>query len=197
MAERFLGVDPRWLVIIRAAAAALLLAYFWRRYTEIRAAPALAVREAWEAIAVGLAVFLVWVSFDHGWMVAGDPGRGFVPLDRAGGIDIGLAGVRLVALAAVVPVMEELFWRSFLMRRIDGRDFLARDARAASLLAWGVSSVLFASEHSLWVAGLVAGAAYGGLYARSGNLRSPLTSHAITNATLGIWILATEQWQLW
>jgi len=175
----------------------LLLAVFWRRYVELRGAPALAAREIWEAVAVGLVVFVAWIGLDHGWMVVGDPGPGFVPLDSSGRIDIPLATLRFAALVAVVPVMEELFWRSFLMRRIDARDFLARDPRRASLAAWTVSSVLFASEHSLWIAGLVAGAAYGGLYARSGNLRSPLISHAITNGTLGFWILATGEWRYW
>lgn len=177
--------------------AALLLAAFWRRYVEISGAPRLAARDFWEAVAVGLAVFAAWISLDHPWMVIGDPGSGFVPLDREGRIDLPLAALRFAALAAVVPVMEELFWRSFLMRRIDARDFLGRDPRRTTLAAWTASSVLFASEHSMWVAGLVAGAAYGGLYARSGNLRSPLISHAITNGTLGLWILATGQWRYW
>jgi hypothetical protein len=164
---------------------------------ELSGAPRLAQRELWEAIAAGLAVFAAWVGLDHGWMVIGDLGPGFVPLDRDGRLDLPLAALRFLALAAVVPVMEELFWRSFLMRRIDARDFLGRDARRTTLAAWAASSVLFASEHSIWVAGLVAGATYGGLYARSGNLRSPLISHATTNGTLGLWILATGQWRYW
>jgi len=177
--------------------AAVLLAIFWRRYVELREAPRLAAHERWEAIAVGLAVFAAWISLDQRWMVIGEPGPGFVPLGRDGRIDIALAAARWMALAAVVPLMEELFWRSYLMRRIDARDFLGRDPRRATLAAWTASTVLFASEHSMWVAGLVAGAAYGGLYARSGNLRSPLISHAITNAFLGLWILATGQWRYW
>jgi len=177
--------------------AALLLAIFWRRYVEIRGAPRLAVRELLEASAVGLAMFAAWISLDAGWMVIGDPGPGFVPLDREGRLDIPLAAARFLALVAVVPVMEELFWRSFLMRRIDARDFLGRDPRRTTFAAWAISSAVFASEHSMWIAGLVAGAAYGGLYVRCGNLRSPLISHAITNASLGIWILATGQWRYW
>jgi CAAX prenyl protease-like protein len=177
--------------------AALLLAVFWRRYVEIRGAPRLALREFLEATGVGLAVFAAWITLEAGWMTFGAAGPGFVPLDRDGRLDIPLAAARFLALAAVVPVMEELFWRSFLMRRVDGRDFLARDPRRASLAAWAATSILFASEHSLWLAGLVAGAAYGGLYVRSGNLRSPLLSHAITNGTLGLWILATGQWRFW
>jgi hypothetical protein len=175
----------------------VLLVVFWRRYVELSGAPRLAARELWEAAGVGLVVFAAWISLDHGWMTFGAQGPGFIPLDREGRLDIPLAAARFLALAAVVPVMEELFWRSFLMRRIDGRSFLGRDPRRTSLAAWAASSVVFASEHSLWLAGLVAGAAYGGLYVRSGNLRSPLISHAITNGTLGLWILATGQWRFW
>ena len=45
--------------------------------------------------------------------------------------------------------------------------------------------------------GLAAGLAYTWVYARSGNLWIPITSHAITNGTLGLWILATGNWRFW
>ena len=146
---------------------------------------------------MGLAVFAAWIAFDRGWATIGAPGRGFVPLGADGAIDLPLAAARLAGLALVVPVMEELFWRSFVMRWIDARQFLSVDPRKASPLAFALSSALFASEHSLWFAGLLAGAAYAWLYARSGNLRVPILAHAITNGTLGIWILATQRWSLW
>jgi len=124
-------------------------------------------------------------------MQLGEPKRGFIP---ATPMD---AALRLLALAAVVPVMEELFWRSFLMRWIAARDFLALDPRRAGLAAFALSSALFASEHSLWLAGLLAGVAYAWLYRRSGNLWTAILSHAITNAALGTYVLATGSWQFW
>ena len=119
------------------------------------------------------------------------PARGFVP---ATPIE---AALRLLGLAAIVPVMEELFWRSFLMRRIDAVDFLAADPRRAGWLAIALSSALFASEHSLWFAGLLAGIAYACVYRRSANLWTVILSHAITNGALGAWILATGSWRYW
>jgi CAAX prenyl protease-like protein len=83
------------------------------------------------------------------------------------------------------------------MRWIDRRDFLSLDPRHASLMAFGVSCGLFAVEHSQWLAGLVAGAAYAGLYMLSRNLWVPIVSHATTNALLGTWILATHDWRFW
>ena len=121
----------------------------------------------------------------------GAAGRGFVPGSPME------AALRLFALAAIVPVMEELFWRSFLMRWIEARDFLAFDPRKTGVRAFALSCALFASEHSLWFAGLLAGVAYAWVYRRSANLWTAILSHAITNAALGTWILATGSWSLW
>ncbi len=196
----FLAVEawlahPPWLTIARGLAAAAALALFWRHYTELRK-PWSVAGFLFAAVA-GLLVFWVWITFDHGWAVIGGEGTGFVPLRADGTIDWMMAGLRFFGLAAVVPVMEELFWRSFLLRWIDRRDFLSLDPRAVSWKAYALCSVLFASEHSAWFAGLIAGIVYTGVYTRTGNLWAPIVSHAITNGTLGIWILSTGHWRFW
>jgi len=185
-----------WLTAARGVAVATVLLLFWRHYTELRFATAAPVREWLVAIAVGFAVTFAWIHLDRGWMAFGG-GPGFDPTRPDGTVDWTLAGLRLFGLALVVPVMEELFWRSFLMRWIDARDFLAFDVKRTSWRAFVISSALFASEHSLWLAGLVAGLGYSWVYVRSGNLWMPIVSHAITNGTLGIWILATGNWRFW
>jgi CAAX prenyl protease-like protein len=189
------ALDPRWWVAIRGVACAALLLYFARSYIELRQRPTW--RDSLLAIAVGLVVFALWITFDSGWATVGQPGAGFDPTRADGSLDIPLVALRIFGTALAVPVMEELFWRSFLMRRIDARDFLSLDPRAVSALAFGLSCALFASEHALWFAGLLAGVAYGLLYRRCRNLWIPIVSHATTNGTLAIWILATRNWQLW
>jgi CAAX prenyl protease-like protein len=190
-------LDARWLVAVRGVAAAALLALFWRGYVELRSAP----RAAWWdwplAIVAGWWVFAVWIALDSGWARAGAIAPGFDPRRGDGSLVWGLGALRVFGIALVVPVMEELFWRSFLMRRIDARDFLARDPRAVTVVAFGLSCALFASEHAQWLAGLIAGGVYGALYLRSRNLWIPIVSHATTNGTLALWILATGNWQLW
>jgi CAAX prenyl protease-like protein len=64
-------------------------------------------------------------------------------------------------------------------------------------MAVALTTGLFAVEHSLWVAGLMAGLAYAGLYMTTNNLRAPVLAHAVTNAILGLWILTTGSWHLW
>ena len=193
----FVAVQPgTWLTALRGVAVAIVLAFFWRGYVELRDAKPVPAREWLIAIAVGFAVFFAWIHLDHGWM-AFESGPGFNPTRPDGTIDWTLAGLRLFGLVLVVPVMEELFWRSFVMRWIDARDFLAFDAKRASWRAFAISSALFASEHSLWLAGLIGGLAYGWVYMRSANLWMPVVSHTITNGTLAIWILATGHWRFW
>lgn len=188
--------DIRWLVIFRAVAVAAVLGILWRHYVELHEAPTLRAPQWLLAVGSGVAVFAVWITFDSGW-AAFESGPGFSPLRPDGSVDPMLAFLRLAGLALVVPVMEELFWRSFLLRWIDRRDFLAFDPKRASWMAFAISSALFASAHSLWFAGLLAGMTYNWIYMRTGNLWVPIVSHATTNALLGFWILATGNWQLW
>ena len=185
---------PQW-PLLRGAAAAVLLAIFWRQYRELRGTW-LAPRQLGLAAAVGAAVFVAWILLDQEWARFGDARDGFDPT-RGGAFDWPGTIGRFLVLAAVVPVMEELFWRSFLMRWIDARDFLKRDASRVSRTAFALSSALFAMEHSLWLGGLAAGAAYGWLYIRTNNLWAPVVAHTVTNAILGIWIVGTESWHLW
>jgi CAAX prenyl protease-like protein len=191
------GADVRWLVVARGAAAALALAFYWRQYGELRAPRARLPWHEWAlAVAAGFAIFLAWIVLDRPGISFGTT-RGFSPLSDEGAMRWPLAMARLCALALIVPVMEELFWRSFLMRWIAAREFLSVDPKTIGPGAFVISSALFASEHAMWLAGLLAGLAYAWLYRRTGNLWIPIVSHAITNGTLGLWILATGNWRFW
>jgi hypothetical protein len=196
IALRHAAWDLRWLTVIRAVAVTAVLACFWRGYGELKAFGDVKAHQWLLAVGSGLAVFVVWVYFDDGWAALAHD-RGFDPTGQDGGIDPVLAGLRLAELALVVPVMEELFWRSFLLRWLDVREFSTADPRRASPRAFVLTAALFASEHSLWFAGLIAGLLYNWVYIRTGNLWVPIASHAITNGALGIWVLATRNWHLW
>lgn len=189
--------DPRWLVVSRGLVVAALLAVFWRSYGELRHAPRTPALEWLLALVGGVGVAVAWIALDQPWAVAGPRGAGFAPLAPDGSLDPLLLALRLFGFVLVVPLMEELFWRSFLMRWIEGRGFLAVDPKSVGALALVVSSSLFALEHREWLAGLLAGLVYGSIYRRSGNLRACAVSHAISNAALGGWILGTQDWSLW
>ena len=108
-----------------------------------------------------------------------------------------LALLRLAGLALVVPVMEELFWRSFLLRWLERRDYLVVAPRSVGARALLITSAVFALEHTRWLAGGIAGLAYRALYMRSGNLWVPIVAHTITNGALVVWVLHTQNWYYW
>jgi CAAX prenyl protease-like protein len=186
--------DLRWLYAVKISAVMLMLVIFRRHYTELRDAR-LGLGAAIVALVTGLVVLVLWVSLDAGWMIVGSP-AGFNPTDN-GRIDWLMVAVRMVGAALVVPVMEELFWRSFLMRWIVSADFEKVDPAKTGLKAFVVTVVLFAIEHNQWLAGVVAGAAFSVLYVRHRTLWSPILAHAVTNGLLGIWIVYTGNWTYW
>ena len=189
------GWDPRLLYVARTVVVAALLLVFWRHYVEL-AITQLRQCQLLEPVTAGFVVFVLWIALDQPWAQIGDPVM-FDPHDSAGNIDWSLVLPRLIGLALVVPVMEELFWRSYIQRWIDQPDFLNFDPKSGSWRALVIGSILFALEHNLLIAGFLAGLIYGWLYMRSGNLWSPVIAHAVTNSVLGFWILATGSWHLW
>ena len=66
--------------------------------------------------------------------------------------------VRLLGLVVVVPVIEELFWRSFLMRWMIDNDFWKVPIGKVTPMAAAVTSVLFALAHPEWLPALLTGA---------------------------------------
>lgn len=188
------GAQLRWLYGVKVGCVALALAYFWRDYGELRNRD-LRLAGAGLAVLVGIVVLLLWLNLGAGWMSIGNA-AGFDP--RSGGrLDWALVLVRIAGAALVVPLMEELFWRSFLLRWLDDKGFAALDPGAVSLRAVAISSVLFGFEHNLWLAGIVAGLAYALLYRWQRSLWAPIIAHAVTNGLLGVWVVATASWQYW
>jgi CAAX prenyl protease-like protein len=188
------GATLRWLYPIKIGAVALLLAIFWRHYTELRHTRT-GPKRALVAIAAGVAVLALWISLDAGWMTIG-ASSGFDPRND-GQLDWALVLVRIAGAALVVPIMEELFWRSFLLRWIKSSDFEKVDPSQVGLKSFIITIVLFGFEHNLWLAGMVAGAVYNVLFMRHRTLWSPILAHAVTNGLLGIWVVATGNWSYW
>ena len=95
------------------------------------------------------------------------------------------------------PVMEELFWRSFLIRYVMSSDFRSIRLGAFSVGSFVVTVVLFGLEHQLWLAGMMAGAAYNVVLYRTGRIWPCILAHAVTNLILGGHVLMTGEWIWW
>ena len=190
----FSRAELRWLYPVQIGAVLALLAGCWRQYDELHRF-ALPARQVAVAIVAGIVVLVLWVNLDLPWMAVGNA-PGYDPRS-AGEIDWLLVAIRIAGAALVVPVMEELFWRSFLMRWVERSDFQSVNPARIGVKAFVIPAVLFGFEHNLWLAGVVAGVAYGVLYMRHRNLWSPILAHAVTNGLLGAYVMATASWQFW
>ena len=191
------GIDPRWVYAVTVLVVGGLLAWWWRDYGELSTQLLPTLREAGLAIAVGVLVFGLWIKLDAPWMRLGEATAAFVPLDAQGGLMWPLIGVRWIGAALLVPVMEELFWRSFLMRWIENGQFEAVVPQRVGLKAVALSTFVFMLAHTLWLAAIIAGLAYAWLYVRSGKLWLPVIAHAVTNGLLGVWVVMTGNWAFW
>lgn len=191
------GAQPaslRWIYPIQITLVLGMLIAWRQHYQELLELPS--QRHVLLALAVGALVFVLWLLLDLEWMRFGTP-RAFDPAGTDGHIDWPLIALRAAGATLVVPLMEELFWRSFLLRWLVQRDFLLLRPARAGLGAAAITILLFGSEHSLWLAGVVAGVAYTLLYMRSETLWTPILGHAVTNGLLAAWVVATGSWIYW
>ncbi len=191
------GFDTRWLYAVQTLIVGTVLVVLWREYGELARQTLPDIRETLLAIGAGVLVFGLWIHLDAPWMTLGSASASFTPLRPDGQIDWLLAAFRVAGAALVVPVMEELFWRSFLMRWIQQPVFESVLPSSVGLRAIVLSTFVFTLAHNLWLAAVLAGLVYALLYWRTGKLWVAVIAHAVTNAMLAGWVLMTGNWQFW
>lgn len=191
-----LPFDARWIYAVSVVVVSASLVWFWRRYGELRQW-GLSLGQVLLSVLVGVVVFVLWTRLTASWMMLGEASAGFVPVDANGDLMWTLIAFRWVGAALMVPLMEELFWRGFLMRWIDNQDFDKVDPASVSIKAIALSTLVFMLAHTQWLAAIVAGLAYAWLYKRTRSLWAPVLAHAVTNGVLGVWVILNGYWAFW
>ena len=169
-----------FLAIAMAAGAATLWA-FRERYSNLRC------RSPQTASLAGVLVFLIW------WLAA-PPGTAEALPDAVAGNQeatrlqvaslASLAGI--LGSVLVVPFVEELAFRGYLMRRIISADFAKSKIGAWNTAAFLFSSLLFGLAHERWIVGTLAGLVYAAVLCRRRSLGDAILAHAVTNALLEV-----------
>lgn len=146
---------------------------------------------------VGLAVFIAWILPEGLYPYLGTP-EAFDPHSHFAGTALyGWMALRLAGATLVVPIMEELFWRGFILRWIVARDFRKVPIGTFTWPSFLLTSLLFATEHNRWLVGLVAGIVYNLLLYRTRSLFACMVAHGVTNLALGVYVLNTGLWTFW
>ncbi|MBQ4808288.1 exosortase E/protease, VPEID-CTERM system [Phaeobacter sp. HS012] len=160
---------------LRAAMMAAALLVFWPALRQ------LAYRPRPIDIAAGAAIAAVWI-------VTSTPDISRGGTDER---DMLWVGTRLLGTMVLVPIVEELFFRGYLLRRMAGQSQILR-----AVIALLVTSALFGLMHDRFALGMAAGAIFGALYLRGGGLAAAIVAHMVANALIAYVAFATENWAL-
>ena len=178
---------------------------------------------SWEAVVVGVGIFLMWVGLDNfyphldevlqnylfpllkkvglGFLCSdAKPANPWNPNEQFGdgsALAWFFVAVRIVGSTFVVPPIEEMFYRSFLYRYIASVNFLSVPLNQFFPLPFFVTALVFGLAHNEWLAGILCGAAYQWLVLRKNRLGDAMTAHAITNFLLGVWVVWKGAWNFW
>lgn len=190
------------------------LIWFWRRRY-----PAFSLSGMGWGIGAGLLGIAVWllppVLHDlTGWGDSVTWLSRFGFEERLDGFDPGVFGeeapgwvtgvvvlMRFLRLVVIVSLVEEIFWRGFLMRWISdpGGDWSEFSLKKCTLRSLWITAGAFALAHAgpdLFVA-VFYGALAGWVTIRTGNLWAVVAMHMTANLVLGIFIMSTGWWGLW
>jgi hypothetical protein len=183
-----------WVYPLQTALCAAALVFYWRQYDFSKRGG------LFTATLAGLVVLGVWIAPQA---VFGFPERteGFDP--TVFGEGSALYWMTLVArftrLVVIVPLVEEIFWRGFLMRSLVREDFEKARIGEFQWKAFLLVAVFFMLVHSMadWPAAFLCGLVYNFVAVKTRSLSACVVAHGLTNLGLGAYIMATRQWGFW
>ena len=197
--EGYLPSGPTWYPVGYAVKLVLvaILMWFCRETWRDLARPSLGSVAL--AVVVGLLVTLVWVGLDGYYPMFAFLGtrQSFDPNTLGPGMKALFLVVRMIGLVVIVPPIEELFYRSFMMRWIVDPNYLKVPIGKVTPMGLAATTLVFASSHPEWLPALLTGLAWGWLVAKTGNVTACVISHSVANLALGLYVLATGEWKYW
>jgi uncharacterized protein len=156
---------------------------------------------SWEAVAIGIAIFALWVGLDGLYPRLTKLDTGATPFEQYGKASAAAwlyVVVHIAGMTIIVPPVEEIFYRSFLYRVFVKTDFRAMPLGQFHALSFVVTSAIFGLMHpDRWLAGILCGLAYQWLVVRKNRLGDAMLAHGITNLLLGLYIVWKGAWTFW
>ncbi len=190
----WLSAPEYWAYPLQTIVCAGLLIWFRKRYEFHRLVGIGFV------VLVAVAVFVIWIAPQQ-FLGFGARHDGFNPDVFAENPAAYWATVllRFLRLVVIVPLVEEIFWRGFLLRYFVDEKFNLVPFGKFTWLSFAVVTVGFMLVHSTadWPAALLTGALYNWVAYRTKSLGACVLAHALTNLLLGLWIMNTRQWGFW
>ena len=194
--------DFDWLYPVPIAIALLLLFYFRDYFHLFLSSP------SFFSAGMGVLVFIMWII-----LIPVDESQSlhFFEQIQAAPIWISLGWLlcRIIGASVVVPIVEELAFRGFMLPSLEGllnsvlanipsTKYSPKNIKMLStFLSLAITSLLFGLLHSDILAGSVAGLCYGLVYLKKRSLVDAITAHGVTNALLAIDVIYFGNWSYW
>jgi len=152
------------------------------------------------AVVLGFVLFLMWIAIEETLQYPHLGARtGFDPFAQISdaGLRTAFIGIRLFGLVLLVPFMEELFWRSFLIRYASQSQYQSLPIGTFTLTGAAITCGLFAIAHTEWIPAFLFAAALAGLLYWTKSVFACFVTHLVTNLSLGIYVLTQQKWIYW
>lgn len=192
---------------LRIVVTGALLVFLWKRYQPVRG-PRSARGSAGVGVLAGLLGVAVWIALVLPFQ-APDEGIPFAAPEFL---------LRLAAASLIVPFVEELLFRGYVLGVIEQWQDARREGAPQPLSvaldrrsvhdirpgAWtGLAVVLSAGAFALghspvhWAAAFAYGLLMAGLWILRRDLVAPIVAHAVTNLVLYVYVFYSGSWGLW
>ncbi|MEM6820858.1 MAG: CAAX prenyl protease-related protein [Verrucomicrobiota bacterium] len=151
-------------------------------------------------VLVGMVAACLWiVPYTYITSVDPDPTAGFNPeIFESKDIQICLIIIRMIGFCIMIPLVEEIFWRGFLQRYLIEEDFETVKLGSYTHLSFFATSLMIVLAHSdQWGVAIIWALLSSSWFIYTRSLGSMILLHAVTNFTLGVYIIVTKSWYFW
>ncbi len=154
---------------VKALALLLVVLAFWPAYR----------RMSWRfdplAVGAGLGIGVMWIALSG----PGDPELSAMLALMTPASYVSWVVLRLLGTALLVPLVEEMFFRGYMLTRLDGPGW-------RRIVAIALSSAAFAAMHGRWIEAGLAGMVFALLAIRQGRVASAVQAHVVANVLIGL-----------
>ena len=197
-----LGTESHfWVYLAKCVVGVWLIRVTWPLVSEMRWVI------SFEALLAGTLVFILWVTLDVPYTKFSQPDDSWNLQKQFAAAPVMVwvfAGVRIAGSTLLVPMLEEVFYRSFLYRYILAPNWMFTAHSSFAVKPFLITSIVFGFTHQHWLAGIACGIIYQLLVIRTNRIGDAITAHAVTNLLLGVWVITQgfgyaekSQWHFW
>lgn len=175
---------------------AAFVLYWFKTYSEVE------FGFSFFAFAAGILGFILWIAFTEymPFKIFHPPPAEYTPFRINKAVSLLLIFFRIGGSFLIVPVFEELFMRSFIIRwLINSDDFKSVPMGKFTPFSFTGSIILFVLGHRFWEwpGAIATGVLFTLILYRRRKIFDCIIAHATTNLCLGIYVLYTGKFGYW